>query len=136
MDSLDTDWFNNNSPQNHDDPVSRQDRLVNKMSLEELRRWRIDTARQASEQGKFASRHNQYLKDTIRDTLPVETTTTVCVELERGMNPASTTYSYCNGGSGVQTGTLGTYTLNTITGCIEYTAGSVKGTESPILQTV
>ncbi|MDY3307623.1 MAG: hypothetical protein SOX41_12620, partial [Psychrobacter sanguinis] len=67
MDSLDTDWFNNNSPQNHDDPVSRQDRLVNKMSLEELRRWRIDTARQASEQGKFASRHNQYLKDTIRD---------------------------------------------------------------------
>lgn len=67
MDNLDTDWFNNNSPQNQDNPVSRQDRLVNNMSLEELRRWRIDTARQASEQGKFASQHNRYLKDTIRD---------------------------------------------------------------------
>lgn len=64
---LDTDWFNNNSPQNQDNPVSRQDRMVNNMTLEELRRWRIETAKQASAYGRFSSQHNQNVKQTIRD---------------------------------------------------------------------
>lgn len=67
MSELDTDWFNNNSPQNQDRPVSRQDKLVNNMNLDELRRWRIQTAKQASQQGRFASDHNKYLKQTLRD---------------------------------------------------------------------
>jgi gliding motility-associated-like protein len=69
--------------------------------------------------------------DTIRETLPTDSTITVCVDLENGFNPLTTTYSYCNGSTGTLTGTLGTAVLDT-NGCVTYTAGSIPGNESPI----
>ncbi|HNM20725.1 MAG TPA: hypothetical protein PKL59_22620, partial [Nitrospira sp.] len=69
--------------------------------------------------------------DTIRDTLLVDSTLTVCVTLENGFNPLTTTYTYCDGSTGTLNGTLGSAVLGT-DGCITYTAGSVSGNEDPI----
>ncbi|MBL0078616.1 MAG: hypothetical protein IPP53_05695 [Bacteroidetes bacterium] len=69
--------------------------------------------------------------DTIRDTVEVNQTITVCVELE-GFDPATTTYSFCDGAITPKAGTLGNYTINPATGCVTYVAGDVKGNEEPI----
>ena len=69
--------------------------------------------------------------DTIYESVPVDSTLIVCVELETGMNPLTTTYSYCDGSTGTQTGTLGTAVLDN-NGCVTYSAGSLAGIETPI----
>ncbi|MBL0080914.1 MAG: gliding motility-associated C-terminal domain-containing protein [Bacteroidetes bacterium] len=69
--------------------------------------------------------------DTIRETVEVNQTITVCVELE-GFDPATTTYSFCDSTTTPKAGTLGNYTINPATGCVTYVAGDVKGNEEPI----
>lgn len=49
------------------DRMSAQDRHVENMTLEELRAWRAQTAKQLAGERRHASRQNQYIKDTVAD---------------------------------------------------------------------
>jgi gliding motility-associated-like protein len=69
--------------------------------------------------------------DTIEVTVPTDSVITVCVTLESGFDPATTTYTYCDGSTGTLAGTLGTAVLDA-SGCVTYNAGSVSGVEEDI----
>lgn len=49
------------------DNTSYQDRQMNNMSLDELRAWRLGTAKDLGNLRKHASTHNRYLRDTVED---------------------------------------------------------------------
>ncbi|MBX7226392.1 MAG: hypothetical protein K1X55_10200, partial [Chitinophagales bacterium] len=68
--------------------------------------------------------------DTIYDTVPVNDTVVVCVNLEPTFDPAQTTYTFCDG-STTGTGTLGTYEIDD-NGCVTYVAGNTPGDENEI----
>jgi len=53
-------------PETKDKP-SYQDRRMDNMTLDELRAWRIKTGKMLADQRRHASRHNQYVKDTLDD---------------------------------------------------------------------
>jgi hypothetical protein len=66
-------------------------------------------------------------RDTLYDTIPVNVTDSVCVELEPGMGGTDVTYSTCSGAtSGV--GNHGNYEV-TSEGCVRYT-GTTPGTDT------
>jgi hypothetical protein len=68
--------------------------------------------------------------DTIYDTVPVNDTVVVCVDLEPTFDPAQTTYTFCDG-STIGNGTLGTYEIDA-NGCVTYVAGNTPGDENEI----
>lgn len=62
------------------DNTSWQDRQTNNLTLEELRRWRIESTKNVTDQRKHASTHNRYIKDTIEDIESGERITTKKLE--------------------------------------------------------
>ncbi|MCO6484665.1 MAG: gliding motility-associated C-terminal domain-containing protein [Saprospiraceae bacterium] len=64
--------------------------------------------------------------DTLYASIDVNQPVVVCAELESCMDAASTTYQSCEGGLSGST-TLGNWTLDGVTGCLNYTAGPDPG---------